>query len=140
VRNVRIGDRKDHANTRAEFLRQFVLEEDHVGRAVRFLLRIHPMVRRYADDRAEFNEMANLDVDRRVKLERARRRRSELVLNVVRRGQVHEIGDAPPQQSDTCFENVDTGIAAVDRRRGAHERFHVLNSMRVPRRRAGPLR
>jgi len=66
MRDVGIGDRKNHAKADAKFPHQQRFEVDDIRRTVRLLLGVHAVVGGDADDSAEIQEFAQFGVDARV--------------------------------------------------------------------------
>ena len=79
----------------------------------------------------EREQAAQFYINRRVKVERLRLLRRVLVLHVVGGAQVEKIGHAVLQHRHTSLQNIQTGIAAVDLRRGADERLHIADTVCV---------
>ena len=128
--HVRIGDGQNHAKPFAEFFHQPAFEVNHVGRTVRLLFRVHAVIGRDAGDGAEFKQPPDFHVNGGVKLHHFGRRRRILVLQIVRRGEVKEVGHPVLQQRDAGPEDIKAGLAAVDGRGGmADQLFNPGNTV-----------
>ena len=93
VHDIRIRDRQDHAGfVFSEPRIEGVLQVDHVGSAVRAVLGVHAVIGRDDDGGSELVEPREIPVDHRVEIIGRRRAGSGLVLDVVGRGEIHEVG------------------------------------------------
>ena len=123
----RIGDRADHPHrTVTETAVELVLEENHVGLAIRQRLVVHAVVSDQTDDGAQFDKAPHAIVDRPVERIRFRRSRRVRVLHIIRKRQIEQPGHAALEQRDPGIEHEQRQIGRIHVRSAApDERFCV---------------
>ena len=102
MHDVGVGDRENHPRlVLSEPSIQCVLQVDHVGPAIGAVLRVHAMIGGEHDGGSKLVEPRKIAVQHRVELVGHLCAGRSLVLNVVRRREIHEVGALALHQLDS---------------------------------------